>query len=93
MEIKNYRENPKGGALKGSFDLCIPKWGGTMRRCRHFEQNGHQWISLPSEKYEAEGKTKYFQYWQFETDELKLAFEKRVLELLKKPQETNEIPF
>lgn len=107
MQVTNYKPFPKQSALKGTFDLVMPKWGGTMRRCKYFEtEKGQKWVNMPDQEYEADGKKKYFQYWKFDTEEMKKAFDEKVVKLVqeeikKHPQPApaifaesdNELPF
>ncbi len=102
MELRNYKAAPKEGALKGTFDLYMPKWGGTMRRMKHFQKNGHDWINFPDQEYEKDGKKAYFSYWRFDTEDMKKAFDARVMEQIRALQvvkpafqcdEQEELPF
>ncbi len=83
MQVTNYKPFPKESVLKGTFDLIIPKWGGTMRRMKYFQSGSKSWINMPDQEYEQDGKKKYFQYWRFDTDSMKEQFDAKVIELVR----------
>lgn len=54
----NYKAIGKG-CLMARFDVCIPKWGLTIRECCLFEKESKRWITLPNRQYKGkDGATK-----------------------------------
>lgn len=53
------------GALRVAF--TVESGGLTIRDCKLFEKDGHQWIGGPSRQYtNADGETKYFEQVKFD---------------------------
>ncbi len=81
MEIKNFKMINKGSML-AKFDLDFPKMGMSIREFLLLETPRGKFISSPSRNYQDEsGKKKYFNYIFF-TEEKKMSFQKKCLELL-----------
>ena len=83
FEILKYKPINRG-ALAGSFDLKIPKWGGfVIRQCNHFVKGEAHWFTFPCRAYEEDGVQKYYSYNLFDTPEMMKAFSERVVPAIK----------
>ncbi len=99
MEIKNYHPMDSG-ALRGIFDLTIPKWANvTIKGMKIFQKGNQRWTAFPSDRVEKDGETKYYPRLFFEDPEMKKTFQSSLVEALDKhiaslPEETpdEEIP-
>lgn len=91
MEILRYRAINKG-AVVGSFDVRIPKWGVIINDCTLFEKDGRRWISFPSKPYESEGQKKYFPMIQFVQKDHMAKFTEAVMPLLYEAMKKEQAP-
>ncbi len=83
LEIKNFKRLSEG-KLRGEFTVMLPKVGVILRRCRVFEnEDGHQWVGLPSFSFEKDGQKKWCTYFQFHDINMQKEFLNRILESLK----------
>jgi len=65
------------GCLLSVVSIRLPKWGGfRIKNIKVFEKGDSRWMTLPSEEYEADGKTKYFPLVDFDSDNMAEAFRK-----------------
>ena len=83
IQILGYREINKGAVL-GTVNIKIVKWGLNVNRITVFQKGNNRWISFPSESYESEGEKKYFPLVKFEDRETMDRFTRNVLESLDK---------
>ena len=87
MELLSKREINKG-FVKCSVDVSLQtKIEGKevpliIRRISVFEKNGSRWASLPSEKYEKDGKKQFYDYVLFKDPAQKRAFQDELFKIL-----------
>lgn len=105
IEILGYKEINKG-SIVGQINIKVTKWQLSLYRLMIFQKNNAKWIAFPSEKYEEDGKTKYFSLLRFDTKETHDNFQKAVFKALdewklknthkeipEKIEEQDELPF
>lgn len=89
MEILAVRPVNKG-FVKCSVDVSIQTRVGEkevpfiIRRISVFEKEGQSWISLPSEKYEKDGKKQFYAYALFKDPAHQKDFQNELLTILNK---------
>jgi len=93
IEILNYREVLKGSLL-AMINIKVMKWGLILNKVGVFHKGNQKWISLPQEKFESNGETKYFPLVKFEEKAIEEQFKSSILNaldiFLKKNQKGNE---
>lgn len=89
IEILDFKEINKG-AIFGSVNLKITKWGLTINKCLIFQKDGRRWLSLPQEIFEKDGKKNYFPLVKFDEKETADRFSRQVLELIDQILETQK---
>lgn len=82
IEITKWKAINKN-SLVAIFDVKIQKWGGFMiREMTLFQKDSQKWIGFPSKVYEKDNEKKYFAFNMFETKEMALKFQEKVLEAI-----------
>lgn len=72
------------GSLVATFGVCVPKWGGfILRKVTFYQKGGQEWVCLPAESYEKDGKKCYYPLNTFEDKKTEEAFKDKVRELIK----------
>jgi hypothetical protein len=91
IECLDYKLVNKG-VLKGFAKIKIQKWGVIISSCGHFEKNGHQWISFPSNCVDGDdGKKKYYPYISFKDKNHMEIFSKEAVKAIRDFCFTNNI--
>ncbi|MDP4120525.1 MAG: hypothetical protein Q8876_05665 [Bacillota bacterium] len=83
IEILDFKEINKG-AIFGTVNVRITKWGLTINKCLIFQKEGRKWLSLPQETFEKDGKKNYFPLVKFDDRETSERFGRQVLEAVEK---------
>jgi len=84
IKVTRYRKNNGTSALIGNFSILIPKWGNFfINGMKHFQKNGHYWISFPDREYKDEKENlKHFPFNGFTERKISDAFQEEVLNAL-----------
>ncbi len=91
MKIQDVKLINKG-ALIATCSVQIPEWKLTIREISLFQKGDNFWTTFPSRKYEKDGKTKYYQFFRFDNDEITHKFQKKVKELFDNWISTQQLP-
>ena len=70
MEVINFREIEKGGALKAAFTALIPEWGNQETDAKFFENDkGQTWVSFANSEFvDNAGQKKYYSLTRWPKD-------------------------
>lgn len=82
MEITKLNEIRKG-CVVAKFNFKLPKWDMEIRNCTWFNKSGKQWVSMPTETYEKDGKKNYYPVVCFGQDSQKRLQDALLIELNK----------
>lgn len=67
------------GALIAEVSLHIPQWHMTIHKIMIFGDGQKRWLSMPSERYEDQGRTKYYPLIKFDSTAVNDRFRDSVL--------------
>jgi DNA-binding cell septation regulator SpoVG len=74
ISVARYKELNSEGLL-GYADLMLDAVGVVIRGCQYRNGSKGTWIAVPSQKYEAQGKTKYAGHVGFPDNEVYIDFQ------------------
>ena len=91
MEIMKYKPYVKG-ALRGFFDVYIPKTGMEIFGCSLHAKGNQYWVNLPTREWQDEsGETKYINVVRFRDKDHFSVFKKMVLQQILDYCKANQI--